>query len=241
MAHFLSKSTRSFDEFDTTWNELHFELIHFGCLNERYRKDFMITIYSCLLTYFKSPVARSGVIFGLYYLYQSQPNMWEYVPIRVSYDIWYSMFDFYLKSVDKGTDLEGAAIFDKLRKMKAFEFSNENIVTMIPAAETEFKKAINTLDKIEEIRRDKMANDPTHFANDESFNSLSKLYNNAKQTAFLTPQATLAMQAMLRESVNITENNQRMLQNVALRGPLHENDLVDQLDKVSKQLWHSRK
>jgi hypothetical protein len=49
------------------------------------------------------------------------------------------------------------------------------------------------------------------------------------------------MQDMLKETVNITENNQRMLQNIALKGPLYEPDIVDQLDKASKQLWHSRK
>jgi hypothetical protein len=90
------------------------------------------------------------------------------------------MFNFYIKSVNKGENLEGAAIFDRLRQMKAFEYSDVKVATMVPAAEAEFDKAIeyafffkihssimiyssfllkSTLDKIEQIRRDKMIND----------------------------------------------------------------------------------
>jgi hypothetical protein len=52
------------------------------------------------------------------------------------------MFDFYIKSVNNGENLEGAAIFDRLRQMKAFEYSDVKVTSMIPAAEAEFDKSI---------------------------------------------------------------------------------------------------
>lgn len=58
-------------------------------------------------------------------------------------DIYRSLFEFYVESIDMDTDVEAALIFDKLRELEAFLFVEEQEPDgYFTEEKIEFKKAI---------------------------------------------------------------------------------------------------
>lgn len=140
----------------------------------------MSAFYAYTLDYLASPsdLYTSAVLFTLYFLYFSQPAVWDKISIRVnisklrhkSYsllstymcrvDTWTRLFDFYAESIEKEQNMEAAFVFDKLRKQEAFVFVAEEKVDSSSMQEREeFKEARSLLDKLHEAHLESIKND----------------------------------------------------------------------------------
>jgi hypothetical protein len=75
------------------------------------------------------------------------------------------------------------------------------------------------------------------------FDSLAKKYELAKRETFCTPQASLATQRNLKETLNVTEKRARLLQNVLLTSTLakDETETVKRIRGTCQQMWNSKR
>ncbi|EPB85743.1 hypothetical protein HMPREF1544_07494 [Mucor circinelloides 1006PhL] len=247
--HFISHPTRTFHDFDRLWHELHFNHVHFACVKREFRANYMNAFYKSFLDYFSSEVTsmKSGVIFSLYFMYISQPAIWGKNRIRVTRDIYRSLFEFYVESIDMDTDVEAALIFDKLRELEAFLFVEEQEPDgYFTEEKIEFKKAIEMNQKLNDFKKTKMQNDPLKLCSNsllDEYKQLAMEYQQAKRETFYTPQATLAMKKTLKETANIVETRPRLLRNFLLNSTLgqDETNIVHQVERTGQQLLNSKR
>lgn len=75
------------------------------------------------------------------------------------------------------------------------------------------------------------------------YDELAKKYAQAKNETFYTPQATLATQRNLKETLNVTEKRPRLLQNVLLTSTLakDETDTMKRIRTTGQQMWNAKR
>lgn len=75
------------------------------------------------------------------------------------------------------------------------------------------------------------------------YESLANEYQLAKVQTFYTPQASLAIQKQLKETLNVREERPRLLQNVLLTSTLAQNETVTlkRITKASQQFMNSKR
>ncbi|KAG2230538.1 small nuclear RNA activating complex, subunit SNAP43-domain-containing protein [Thamnidium elegans] len=249
LVQFRSKPYHRFEDFDNVWNELHFSLVHFVCVKRSFRATFMDAFYSSVLDFLRSPspIFKSGTIFALYFLYISQPAIWGKNRIRVSTETWNLLFNFYVESIKNDTNIEAALIFDKLRKLGAFVFvENEKINRYLLQESMEFARAIKMLDELHEVRVQRIKNEAIDLCINSGLSSIERTaedYQRAKKETFCTPQATIATQRHLKETLNVTENRTRLLQNVLLNSTLanDETETMKRIRGLHQQMWNSKR
>ncbi|KAL0142187.1 small nuclear RNA activating complex, subunit SNAP43-domain-containing protein [Mucor lusitanicus] len=241
--------TQTFHDFDRLWHELHFNHVHFACVKREFRANYMNAFYKSFLDYFPSsiPSMKSGVLFSLYFMYISQPAIWGKNRIRVTRDIYRSLFDFYVESIDTDTNIEAALIFDKLRESEAFLFVEEQDPDgRLIDEKVEFRKAIEMNQRLQDFKNTKMNNDPIKLCSSDSLNEYKQLaleYQQAKRETFYTPQATSAMKQAVKETANIVETRPRLLRNFLLNSTLgqDETNIVNQVKRTGQQLLNSKR
>ncbi|KAI7888670.1 uncharacterized protein EV154DRAFT_516939 [Mucor mucedo] len=208
----------------------------------------MNAFYACVLDYLQSnsPIIKAGAIFALYFLFASQPTVWGKNRIRVSSETWACLFDFYVESIKSGTHVEAGLIFDKLRKMGAFVFVQEEEIDSYPVqAKIEFERPIKMLQQLNDIRLNMIKEEPIDLCMqfNSEYDELAKQYGEAKQETYYTSQATLATQRNMKETLNVTEKRPRLLQNVLLTSTLgkDETDTMKRLRVTYEQMWNSKR
>ncbi|KAI9269667.1 small nuclear RNA activating complex, subunit SNAP43-domain-containing protein [Helicostylum pulchrum] len=249
LVQFRSKPNYGFEDFDNVWNELHFSLVHFACVKRSFRATFMDAFYSSVLDFIHSPspIFKSGAIFALYFLYISQPAIWGKNRIRVSTETWKLLFNFYVDSIKNDTNIEAALIFDKLRKLGAFIFvENEKINRYLLQESIEFERAIKMLDELHQVRVQRIKNEAIDLCINSRLSSIEQTaeeYQRLKKETFYTPQATIATQRHLKETLNVTENRTRLLQNVLLNSTLanDETKTMKRMKGLHQQMWNSKR
>ncbi|KAI9483195.1 MAG: small nuclear RNA activating complex, subunit SNAP43-domain-containing protein [Benjaminiella poitrasii] len=246
---FISRPNQSFNDFDDLWNKLHFHFVHFACVKREFRATFMDAFFASFLDHFSSPLTsiKCGVLFSIYFLYITQPNIWGKNRIRVTKDLFSQLFDFYVESIRSESNIEAALIFDKLRNMEAFLFVAEQEQDPFKVQERiEFDKVIGVDKKLRELKRKKIDNDPLKLCSEsdlEEFSNLAKTYQVAKRETYHTPQATLATQRMLKETLNVKETRIRLLQNVLLANSFtkDETDTMKRILNLGQQMLNSKR
>ncbi|GAA5807584.1 hypothetical protein MFLAVUS_000949 [Mucor flavus] len=254
LVQFRSKQNHGFEDFDNVWNELHFSLVHFACVKRSFRAGFMDAFYSSVLGFIRSPspTFKSGAIFALHFLYISQPAIWGKRRIRVSTvfvrtETWDLLFNFYVESIKNDTNIEAALIFDKLRKLGAFVFvENEKVNRYLVQESVEFARAINMLDELHQVRVQRIKNEAIDLCMNSRLSSIEQTadeYQRLKKETFYTPQATIATQRHLKETLNVTENRSRLLQNVLLNSTLanDETETMKRMRGLHQQMWNSKR
>ncbi|KAI8066219.1 uncharacterized protein B0P05DRAFT_553442 [Gilbertella persicaria] len=175
----------------------------------------------------------------------SQPNVWGKNRIRVTQDLYTTLFEFYHTSVMTETNNEAALVFDELRKEEAFLFvAEEHMDTEVYQSKIEFNKAIRMNQELRELKLKKILHDPlTLCSNLKEYEAISVEYQTAKQKIFYTPQAALATQRTLKENLSVTEKRPRLLQNVFLSSTLaqDETNTLKQIKKSSQQILNSKR
>jgi hypothetical protein len=75
------------------------------------------------------------------------------------------------------------------------------------------------------------------------YESLANEYQVSKTHTFYTPQASLAIQKQLKETLNVTEQRPRLLQNVLLTSTLAQDETVTlkRITKASQQFLNSKR
>ncbi|KAI8973936.1 small nuclear RNA activating complex, subunit SNAP43-domain-containing protein [Pilobolus umbonatus] len=246
--HFLARESQTFDEFDSVWNELHFSYVHFACVYREYRTNIMNEFYSCLLDYFVSDMdsIKCAVIYALYFLYMSQPIIWDKVSIRVTKETWGDLHTFYIDSIGREKNIEAALIFDKLRMTQSFQFVvSETLPTPIYHERKEFEKAINMLEQIRKSKKEMIKHDALQlFMNKDisDYSMMATQYQTLKGMCLYTPAATIAAQQTLKERLHVKENKPRLLQNVLLNSTYmdDETEIISHITTAAKNLIQYR-
>jgi hypothetical protein len=75
------------------------------------------------------------------------------------------------------------------------------------------------------------------------YESLANDYQLSKVETFYTPQASLAIQKQLKETLNVTEKRPRLLQNVLLTSTLAQDETgtLKRITKASQQFLNSKR
>ncbi|KAI8371041.1 hypothetical protein BD560DRAFT_395901 [Blakeslea trispora] len=209
----------------------------------------MSAFFSCFLDHFKSniPSMQSAVLFSIYFLYLSQPTVWGKNRIRVTQELYTSLFEFYYQSIISSTNLEAAFLFDQLRRSEAFLFvAKEQLDKEIHQTRQEFAKPIEMNHALESLKMRTIQHSPLGLCSDShltEYRTLANEYQQAKQKTFYTPQATLATQQKLRESTRVTEDRPRLLQNVFMKGTLaqDETNTMKQIIQSSQQFLNAKR
>lgn len=183
----------------------------------------------------------------LYFLHISQPKIWGKVRIRVSKQTWKLLLDFYRESIEKDTNIEAVHIFDKLRELGAFIFVHEEKVKQYFLPErSEFEREIKMLDALHELKMKRIEGEAVDSCINpelEELHNIATEYQSVKRETFCTPQASIATQKNLKETLNVTENRPRLLQNVLLNSTL-AHDETENMKRISskvQQMWNSKK
>lgn len=74
-------------------------------------------------------------------------------------------------------------------------------------------------------------------------NEIATEYQSTKRETFCTPQASIATQRNLKETLNVTENRPRLLQNVLLNSTLanDETETMKQITNFNQLMWNSKR
>ncbi len=128
MVSYQKKQAYDFTSFADVWKERTFSLVHFACPEKLGRPVFMQTLYQIILSYNTMNTrlleVKLGVLYGLYLLYFTQPEVFPIFPkekIRLILTSWKEIFELYKYS--KQYDLYDAVyIYEKMRKEHIFEF-----------------------------------------------------------------------------------------------------------------------
>lgn len=77
----------------------------------------------------------------------------------------------------------------------------------------------------------------------EELHNIATEYQSVKRETFCTPQAFIATQKNLKETLNVTEIRPRLLQNVLLNSTVahDETDNVKRISSKIQQMWNSKK
>ncbi|KAI8334271.1 small nuclear RNA activating complex, subunit SNAP43-domain-containing protein, partial [Chlamydoabsidia padenii] len=248
---FMAQENHTFRSFETVWRQLNFDHIHFACLDKDCRSLFMIALYELVFDHFAINIdqAKFGVIYALYFLYISQPTVWPIHRIRVDKARWIQLFDFYIYCCHLDSK-EGAQVALIFRQMKdeheAFVFAvNHKLDRLNILEKKEKEQSHRIMDGFHDIETRKFQNDATSTCYDQTttdLKSLAQLYQDAKQRAAMTPQATLATQQWIKDSLHINETNQTRLQNVMLKNVLRTRDVafVDMVNEAGRRMWAAR-
>ncbi|CAO3617163.1 unnamed protein product [Cunninghamella echinulata] len=211
----------------------------------------MNTLYQSLLDHFASNLdnMKFGVIYALYFLFCSQPSIWETHHIRVTKDTWISLFDFYILCCEKDRKeyAQAAMIFKKLKDDKdAFVFvAKQKLETPNILEKKEKEECGSILAEYDELYKDKLRNDATSIcygSDSTQIGDLLKSYQYIKELTYSTSHATLATQQWLNENVRVVENNLDQLQKVMIRNVLIPNDQVlnDSIKETGRSMWEDR-
>ena len=125
MVSYQKKQAYDFTSFADVWKERTFSLVHFACPEKLGRPVFMQTLYQIILSYNTMNTrlleVKLGVLYGLYLLYFTQPEVFPKEKIRLTLTSWKEFFELYKYS--KQYDLYDAVyIYEKMRKERIFEF-----------------------------------------------------------------------------------------------------------------------
>ncbi|CAG8470239.1 7967_t:CDS:1 [Funneliformis caledonium] len=124
MVSYQKKQAYDFTSFADVWKERTFSLIHFACPEKLGRPVFMQTLYQIILSYTVNTrllEVKLGVLYGLYLLYFTQPEVFPKERIRFTLTLWKQIFELYKYS--KQYDLHDAVyIYEKMRKERVLEF-----------------------------------------------------------------------------------------------------------------------
>ncbi|KAI7904069.1 small nuclear RNA activating complex, subunit SNAP43-domain-containing protein [Cokeromyces recurvatus] len=247
--HFISRPNQTFKDFDDLWNELHFNFVHFACVKREFRAIFMDAFFASFLFHFSSPLVsvKCAVLFSIYFLYMTQPSVWGKNRIRVTKELFSQLFDFYVESIQSEENIEAALIFDKLRTMEAFLFVGEQEQDPFQVQERiEFSKVIAMNESLHDLKKKKINNDVLNLCSEshlKEFKNLAKEYDAAKKELYYTPQATLATQKMLKETLNVKETRRRLLQNVLLANTFakDETEAMKRIIGSGQQMLNSKR
>ncbi|RIA91732.1 small nuclear RNA activating complex, subunit SNAP43-domain-containing protein [Glomus cerebriforme] len=125
MISYQKKQAYDFTSFTDVWKERTFSLIHFACPEKLGRSLFMQTLYQIILSYNAMNTrlleVKLGVLYSLYLLYFTQPEVFPKERIRLTFETWQQIFELYKYS--KQYDLYDAVyIYEKMRKERVFDF-----------------------------------------------------------------------------------------------------------------------
>ncbi|CAB4408328.1 unnamed protein product [Rhizophagus irregularis] len=128
MISYQKKQAYDFTSFTDVWKERTFSLIHFACPEKLGRPVFMQTLYQIFLSYnvmnTRLLEIKLGILYGLYLLYFTQPEVFLKERIRLTYATWQQIFELY--KYCKQYDLHDAVyIYEKMRKERVFEFVSD--------------------------------------------------------------------------------------------------------------------
>ncbi|KAL0081639.1 small nuclear RNA activating complex, subunit SNAP43-domain-containing protein [Phycomyces blakesleeanus] len=236
LTSFVSKDEHTYSSFNKVWNELEFVYVHFGCLSQDFHPDFMHVFFDAILS----------VIYALYFMYHSQPEVWEKIHIRVTPEEWKTMFDFYIYCCHEKIFLESVFVFKRLREEKAFHFT---ITTTIKGSnyleQKEAETPNNLLDRLRNFKQQRIECDAAGINSNEhatKFKALAGKFKRAKEVTLRTPQATIAIKELLEKRANIKESNSRLLQSALTSSALaiDDNAFLEQLDTPTTKLWKER-
>ncbi|KAI8377898.1 small nuclear RNA activating complex, subunit SNAP43-domain-containing protein [Radiomyces spectabilis] len=245
---FVAESTHNFRSFGKVWKELNFGYIHFACLEKENRTVFMHTIYDAVLEYLTSDneLFRIATIFALYSLYFSQPVAYERIRIRVDNALWIELHNYFMTCARQKENWSVAVLFKRLKDEGAFCLvAIRQLETPSYFLQLESKQASDVLEEFQEIKRNRFRQDistPCSNAVSSRFEELAKQYQQAKNLACATPQATVATQQWLKTSLNVEETNPRLLRNVFLNNSLatDETEFPNELKKANHDIWTAR-
>ncbi|CAO3626415.1 unnamed protein product [Cunninghamella blakesleeana] len=211
----------------------------------------MNTLYQSVLDHFDCSVdkVKFGVIYTLYFLYCSQPSIWELHDIRVTIEMWIKLFDFYTLCCEKDEKeyAQAALVFKKLKDEKnAFSFVvQQKLETHNIFERKEKEESTNIIDEYKVLCNNKLSNDATSIcygADSEGLDDVFEAYRYIKDLAYSTPQATLATQQWLKNKMNFNENNLDQLQKVMVKHILRpgEPTLNDDIKETGRVMWEER-
>ncbi|KAI9012050.1 small nuclear RNA activating complex, subunit SNAP43-domain-containing protein [Phycomyces nitens] len=209
----------------------------------------MHTFYDAILGYSNSNIApmRAGVIYALYFMYHSQPDLWDKVHIRVTPEKWKHMFDFYLYCCHEKIFLEAIFTFRRLREEEAFRFTLSTTLKVSNFLEQEeTQRPNNLLDRLRDFKRRKIECDAAGINSNEhaqKFKTLVGKFKRAKEATLRTPQATVAIQELIMKRANVKETNPRLLQSALASSALAIDDdaFLEKLGAPTRKLWKERK
>ncbi|KAI9271361.1 hypothetical protein BY458DRAFT_509768 [Sporodiniella umbellata] len=171
----------------------------------------MCAFYLYTLDYLESPLAvdHAAVVFALYYLYFTQPDIWRSIRIRVNAVTWAKLCQFYTTSIEQERHSEAALMFERLRQKEAFDFVVEERVDYALVQEREeFKDARELLRKLHQLHRERIRHGDTDvFLEVEHYQDLLQAYRDAKKRAQSTPQMTKLAQDAFEEKFHFKETN----------------------------------
>ncbi|KAI8065788.1 hypothetical protein BC940DRAFT_303593 [Gongronella butleri] len=211
----------------------------------------MSALFSATLHFFASNVEtmKFGVIYALYFLFQSQPAGWPTECIRVTREQWTSLFDFYIACGQRGLREHAlvAYVFKQLKdELGAFAFVMNEQVADASIFEIREKEPANTLiDEFHDFHASLLADDATTTCDNDVLRELQALnreYERVKTQACATPAATRVTQQWLKQTLSVDETNLRQLQRVMLKSifPPHQEAAFDAFPAAARRLWQDR-
>lgn len=217
---FAKEKERTFATFAKIWKEMDFSLIHFGCPDQNGRPYFMQAINEAIIEHFQytNPAVRLGVMFALFLIYFSQPDIWPRQQIRMTIKTWPPICQFAGECSKDRTLADGYIAFIKLYADHAFAFyalptqSYSNISDM--ATHNQLDSLYGFLKEIRQLHWNRNVSNYLDESKLDDLENLTKMYSDAKKELFKTRHATLAAQKLMKDLANIHETNATHLQRV---------------------------
>ncbi|KAI8076861.1 small nuclear RNA activating complex, subunit SNAP43-domain-containing protein [Halteromyces radiatus] len=245
---FMAQEQHTYQVFTTIWSQLEFDHIHFACLYKDSRETFMNHLYDAVFDYLDVNIdqTKMGVIYALYYLFITQPTPWPIHGIRVDKDRWIHLFDFYIYCcrMESKEYAQAAMIFRRLKDdLHAFVFVADHRLDDLNVMEKKEKEAsLKLIEEFHDLQQRRFKDDATATCFDEvtaDIGSVVELYEKMKRRACITPQATLATQTWIKDTMNINETNREKLQNVMMKGVLASKDTMfyTTLQQAGRKMW----
>ncbi|KAH8555971.1 small nuclear RNA activating complex, subunit SNAP43-domain-containing protein [Umbelopsis sp. PMI_123] len=227
---FARQEVHSLETFSNIWKEYNFSLIHFACSDQQGRPIFMQAVNEAILEHFcfETISVRLGVIFSLYLMYFSQPDIWPREPIRVTAETWNSILDFMDQCDERGCGGDGHTALTKLLNDEAFKFCALQSVKEASIFEQNSSYETQAIDDyLREVRRRHRKSNISSNLNREKLDAidvLSQKYMDAKKELFNTRHGTLAAQKVMKDLANIQETNPTHLRRVLQSSSLGHRD-----------------